>query len=808
MHFPIRKAVQIFTAGFCGILLVLLCGCSAGPITASGDPDPKGDLPAVSQAAPPSAAEGDILITELMIRNHATLQDQDGDFSDWIELRNMSGADINLEGWSLSDRENRAGLVFPAYLLPAEGCFVVFASGKNRPADLHAPFALSAGEILYLKDPAGNTIAQAECAELEPDQSFCLQADGSWKASLYPTPWQENTAAGYDLWQSSLSPAGPLQINEVLVSDPNNHFSKYEGNDWVELKNISSEPVSLSEWYLSDDDDDLRKALLPAATLDPGELAVVRCDQIGLSLNSSNEALFLSRAGSGLLDWICLRDIPYGGSYGRLSGQNGFFFFAKASPDEENAGGYRRVSSMPVALTPDGVFNSSEPVLLDLQAEGKIYYTFDASVPTEESLAWIGPTSVPSTCIIRAVSVEPGALPSRVLTLNYFIGEKFSLPVLSIVSDNKGAFHTMYNTGWKNLEWPGNLSWYEDGGSFSINCGFSMHGDTSLIMRKKGMSVAFRGSYGQAELEYDLFGGGLTHFSDLLIRAGQDQISAIIRNELCENLALTASDHVIASRSRYCVVYIDGNYTGIYALTEKLNEQHYADLLGVSRNSVTDCKSEVPENSDFYRDVIAFCSKNDMADEENYQHIQTLLDLDSLIDWTFLEGYFANSDLTYGNMRFIRSSEGDGLWRLVFYDLDATLTEPYLNHSILLHRNAAQSYYVTYLFADLMENKDFRSRFLTRAAELLNGPLTDEAVLAEIDRLAEEIAPEVSRNLKPENRSYESWEKSIHALRSFITENNWKQHNIDAICTQLRVSAWERAKYFGPKQENQTEYGS
>ena len=107
MHFPIRKAVQIFTAGFCGILLVLLCGCSAGPIAASGDPDPREDLPAVSQAAPPSAAEGDILITELMIRNHATLQDQDGDFSDWIELRNMSGADINLEGWSLTDRESR-----------------------------------------------------------------------------------------------------------------------------------------------------------------------------------------------------------------------------------------------------------------------------------------------------------------------------------------------------------------------------------------------------------------------------------------------------------------------------------------------------------------------------------------------------------------------------------------------------------------------------------------------------------------------------------------------------------------------------
>ena len=144
MHSICRKTVYLL-AGFCVILLVLLCGCSAGPIAVSGDPDPKSVELAI-QAELPTAEEGDILITELMTRNHATLQDQDGDFSDWIELQNMSGADINLEGWSLSDRDNRDGLVFPAYLLPADSCFVVFASGKNRPLDLHAPFSLSAGE--------------------------------------------------------------------------------------------------------------------------------------------------------------------------------------------------------------------------------------------------------------------------------------------------------------------------------------------------------------------------------------------------------------------------------------------------------------------------------------------------------------------------------------------------------------------------------------------------------------------------------------------------------------------------------------
>ena len=80
----------------------------------------------------------------------------------------------------------------------------------------------------------------------------------------------------------------------------------------------------------------------------------------------------------------------------------------------------------------------------------------------------------------------------------------------------------MYTSGWKRQECSGNVSFYEDGGSFSINCGIRMHGDTSLIMPKKGMSLAFRGAYGQDELNYDLFGGGVTCFSDLLLRGGQN----------------------------------------------------------------------------------------------------------------------------------------------------------------------------------------------------------------------------------------------------------------------------------------------
>ncbi len=785
-----RKMLQGFLLLSAAALLLIVL-----PVGALAEESASASESILAEESGPSAA-GSIRITEVMVKNHAVVRDADGDFPDWIELFNASGEDLNLSGWSLSDREGKDGLVFPAFLLPADAYFVVYASGKDRPEELHAPFSLSAGEELFLRSPDGELVDHLVCADLAANRSYALQADGSYTECLYPTPWYENTTESYDAIQAEQLRPGPIQINEVMVCDPNARFSPYDGSDWVELKNVSSQAVELSGWFLSDDDDNYRKAFLPMVTLQPGELTVLRCDELGLSLSAGNESLFLWQDGSGLIDWLSLRDIPYGGSYGRMSGLNGTWFFEKASPDEENQGGRRRVSAMPVATTPDGIFDGSEEVVLDLQAAGDVYYTFDATVPTESSLFWVGPTVVPASCVIRAVAFEKNALPSRPLTLNYYIGESFALPVLSLVSDSKTAFTNMYNTGWKGLEWGGCISWYDGEDGFSAPCGISMHGDTSLVLPKKNMSIRFRGCYGLEELHYDLFGGGVTEFTNLVIRAGQDQSACIIRNELCENLALAASDNIIGSRSQYCVLFIDGRYSGIYALSEKMNEQHYAHLAGVSRNSVTVQDSEAPRDSELYLEVFDFCAKNDMRDPENYAHIESLMDLDSLIDWVFLEGYFANQDITFGNLRFCRSWENDGRWRFMFYDLDATLADPYRCQAILLHRNNKQCVQVSGLFADLWKNEDFQDRFLSRAAELLCGPLSDQATLDEINRLSAQIEPEVARNQEFLNRQYSSWEAAIEGLRNLITENSWATRNVDSICRELHLKGDIRERYF------------
>ena len=44
-----------------------------------------------------------LIINEFMAKNHVTIQDSDGDFSDWLEIKNISENDINLYNYSLSD---------------------------------------------------------------------------------------------------------------------------------------------------------------------------------------------------------------------------------------------------------------------------------------------------------------------------------------------------------------------------------------------------------------------------------------------------------------------------------------------------------------------------------------------------------------------------------------------------------------------------------------------------------------------------------------------------------------------------------
>src|SRR5262245_27999203 len=114
----------------------------------------------------PTPAADNLLITEFMAVNNGPLTDEDGQFSDWIEIQNGGTNIVNLDGWYLTDRlGDLKQWRFPSTNLPPNGYLIVFASGQNRRvpgAPLHTNFRLASdGEFLGLVAPDGVTVVSS-----------------------------------------------------------------------------------------------------------------------------------------------------------------------------------------------------------------------------------------------------------------------------------------------------------------------------------------------------------------------------------------------------------------------------------------------------------------------------------------------------------------------------------------------------------------------------------------------------------------------------------------------------------------------
>ena len=797
------------------LFIVLLCVSLA----ACGKSQPAPEATLVPTAAPTpqptpeptpyiSPDADKIKISELMVKHDATLLDSDGEFSDWFELVNTSDSPVSLAGWRASDGEDKSGWSFPDVTIDAGGYLLVFASSKESAGtELHASFSLSEDETLYLYAPENYLADSAPNVSTMADHSSVRRADGSFEDCIWPTPGYSNDAEGYELFCAAHTATSPLVINEVMVyNDSYNRQPDGEYYDWVELKNVSEEPIMLAEYYLSDDKDNPMLWRLPERYLDPGALLVVHCSgnsdlstsdtvHSNFSLNSTSERLYLtSAAQQRVTDYVWLHDIFKDWTVGRMDGQSGFFYLSSPSPWSGNRGNaYRYISDQPVSLGEDGVYNDVTSVSVELEGSGRIFYTTDGSRPDESSAEYTEPITLDKTTVIRAINVQDGAAPSRAITLSYIINENHTLPVLSLSTDSPSTFSGIYYGKRKYYEIPANISYFEDGSSFNIDCGLKMKGWTSLENPKKSMGVSFRGCYGDDMLDYDIFGSDVTEFSSLSIRAGQDYPLAIIRNELFQELCLEMGDNVPTQNSKYCILYLNGSYYGIYCLKEDFSKQYYASHKGVNKSDVTMLKSPVALSSAVYQEVYQFCRDNDMSLDENYDHICSVLDIDNVVDWFLIEGYTANSDVN-GNMRYFKLNDG-GKWQIAFYDLDWTFN--YASNCFTNITDSNREVQVSQLINRLLTNARFREQLLSRYSELVSTTLSNEHVLAKIDELQALLEPEVPRERDQWGSDVDGWHYRLDELRSFITNNDYANYSANKLCSMLGASAEQKMQYFG-----------
>ena len=143
------------------------------------------------------AADSPVVVSEIVSTNRTTLADANGQYYDYIELYNRSNEAVDLTGWYLSDDvDNARKWRFPQLSLSSGEYLVVFASKLDRTEDtaqLHTNFALSSeGERVVLSNAAGRVMDRVDFDLLKADVAWSRTQDGSFTASLAPTPGRAN----------------------------------------------------------------------------------------------------------------------------------------------------------------------------------------------------------------------------------------------------------------------------------------------------------------------------------------------------------------------------------------------------------------------------------------------------------------------------------------------------------------------------------------------------------------------------------------------------------------------------------------
>lgn len=197
----------------------------------------------MGKQGPPSSS---VVLSEICSSNTNIFADDDGDFSDWIELHNTGNSPVSLGGWMISDKigfENP--WIFPDVSLDPDQFLLIFASGKDRrkvDAPLHTTFRINAeGEALILKDAQGVLVDAIRVGPLQRNTSLGrLGIDRNQWALFekgFHTPNQPNAPEGQSYVEAPAFSESPGFFNHAVslkletLSDQGKVYYSLNGDD-------------------------------------------------------------------------------------------------------------------------------------------------------------------------------------------------------------------------------------------------------------------------------------------------------------------------------------------------------------------------------------------------------------------------------------------------------------------------------------------------------------------------------------------------------------------------------------------------
>jgi hypothetical protein len=649
-------------------------------------------------------------------------------------------------------------------------------------------------------------------------------------------------------------------ISEYSASNLRDFEDDFGGHeDWIELYNSGNTAVNLGGWYLSDKENKPKKWQIPQGwSIEAGGYLLIWASGRDVATESylhtnfkftqtnGDEFVVLSNANGTIVDKTAVEVTALAHSRGRRLGQGPtWYIFTQPTPAFENEGPwYKAYAPRPKIQTKAGFYDGAVETEVTATAGFQLRYTLDGRNVSQEDALYTGSLTIDNTSVlkVRHFSDDTLVLPGLMDFATYFINEpETDLPVVSVASDDAVTLAE----GDRDLNPISSFEYFNgDGNKKATSFGeLDSHGQDSWINPQRSLDWISRDEMGyNSGIKEKIFKySERDEYQRIILRAsGDDNYPSVgdqdhegsthIRDEYVHTLVQNSDMHLDVRAVERCLVYLNGQFWGVYTLREKPDDHDYIEytykqdkydiqFLKTWGESWAEYGEETAiRDWETLRDYIL---QNDMSDPQNFKTVEEQLDLTSLMDYMIANLSVVSSDwMNYntGWWRGLNPEGGHQKWAYIMWDNDATF-DYYINYSGVPNTNPdaqacdlediasymdfffpadttwvvteadsffidgqwyyfpADSFYVypdlgkhEKIFLKLMdENIDFRNRYFARYADMNSTIFRCDVMLSTLDSLLNIVTPEMPRQVERWGGSMQEWQQNIETLKDFIS---------------------------------------
>ena len=685
-----------------------------------------------------------LYVNEIMALNTSTIQDNTGQFNDWIEIYNAGTSPVDLSNYYITDLitnpiKFRFTPLAGQVIVPASGHLIIWASGNTNAGLNHINFSLSStnGEAVYLVAPDGNTIISSLVFPLQRENvSFGRESDGS-NTIKYFSPSSPNASNNsVNAYSGFLSPPNFSQSGgffgsnfDLTISHQESEVSIYYTSDGSipNISNIGGTSYFYKNSYPKEPGDPFGPLLSRSFITLPYSSPITISDKT----NTPNQISQISSTWDLIPNYIPNYNIKKGTVIRAIATKPGYL------PSD--------IATNTYIYSTNGNNSYSLPVV-SVTAQEDHLFGYNQGIYT-------------AGATFDNYRIENPTIPSDFCTPGNFT--------------NNGS-------AW---EQPANIELVEN----QVNVlnqplRIRIQGSCSASVPYK--ALRFYGTNKFDEYPFFPYAPKLFHDRIILRNSGNDYSQTMFKDVFVQKWM----DHLRFSsqKSRPAIMFLNGEYWGIHTIRERIDNLYLKALYNVDENNldlrkiIWDGPAELEEGDDVhYNNMFAFISNNDMSVPTNYAQVKEMLEPESFIDYEIAEIFIGNIDWPQNNVRLWRTRTiytpdapfgKDGRWRWILFDTDRALGEVVnaANEDLSYQTNKPENL----MFKKLLDNPAFRNQFINRYADLLNSSFKTSHSTLIFNNLKNQYAPEITSHIARWKNltSLEEWNTNCNIINTYLSQ--------------------------------------